>query len=163
MLKKIIGLIIVLSVTLSCDSCGGTKSFTCADLTMTFPSAYEEADAEGEANMLLTDGKSTVSIKRLSFIDAEKQGVNSSYSDAQFAKFFLINSGIDGTVSTYSDVPYYTYYDDAGSVRLFCVAAFYRTPYAYFIVIFATSADREREVRDEFFEIITTATYKIVN
>ncbi len=148
---------------LSFTSCDGTKSYTCADLTMTFPSAYKETDAGAEANMLLTDGKSTVSIKRLSVIDAENQGINSSYSDMQFAKFFLINSDIDGTISSYSGVPYYTYYDDAGGVRLFCLAAFYRSPYAYFIVIFATAADRESEARDEYFEIITTATYKIVN
>ena len=163
MLKRILVLILTLSIVFSLFSCEGEKKFTCADLTLTLPSSYREEDGGESANMLLTDGKSTVSIKRLSIIDAEAQGINSSYSDRQFAEFFLINSDIDGVVSVYSDVPYYTYYDTTGGAGLFCLAAFYRTPYAYFIVIFATSSDREREARDEFFEIITSATYQIVN
>ena len=163
MLRKILVLLVTLSLVLSLFSCSKTKAFTCADLTLTFPADYREEDSGASANMLLSDGKSTVSIKRLSVIDAEAQGINSSYSDRQFAEFFLINSNIDGVVSVYSDVPYYSYYDTSGGVRLFCVAAFYRTPYAYFIVVFATSSDREREARDEFFQIMTSATYKIVN
>ena len=113
--------------------------------------------------MLLTDGKSTVSFKRLSLADAEKGGISPSYSDYQFAEFFLINSGIDGTVASYADTPYYTYYDTADADRLFCLAAFYRTPYAFFIVIFATSASREGDARDEYFKILETATYTIVD
>ena len=163
MLKRLISLLCLIAFSFSLFSCGGDVTFTCLDINLTLPNGYFETDAGESANMLLTNNESTVSIKRLSVVEAEKQGISGSYSAEQFANFFMINNELEGNLASHGDVPYYSYYDTSSSIRLFCIAAFYRTPYAYFIIIFATSPDREAEARDEFFDAMSSVTYNIVN
>ena len=161
MLKRIFSVILATALILCLFGCGGDNIFTCLDLNLTLPDGYYEADAGEGANMLLTNGESTVTVKRLSVIDAEEDGISGSYSAKQFAEFFLKNSGINGTVASKGDVPYYSYYEDSGVGGLFCISAFYRTPYAYFIVIFATDRGREADARVEFFDIMASATFNL--
>ena len=167
MLKRITAIMLALVMAVSLFSCGEEqdeqKVFTCAELSITLSADYREATPTDSTNMLLTDGKSTVTFKRLSVIDAEEEGISPSYTDFQFAEFFLINSDIDGVIARYADTPYYTYYDGEGASRLFCLSAFYRTPYAYFIVIFATSASREADAREEYFAALKSVVYEIVD
>ena len=163
MAKRVISLLVLIVFSLSLFGCGGDVTFTCLDINITLPNGYFEADAGNSANMLLTNNESTVSIKRLSVVEAEAEGISGSYSAKQFAEFFLINNELEGKVASHGDVPYYSYYDTSSSVRLFCISAFYRTPYAYFIIIFATSPDREAEAREEFFGAMASVTYNIVN
>ena len=163
MLKRIISLFVLVGMAVSLIGCGGDVTFTCLDINITLSNGYFEADAGKSANMLLTNNESTVSIKRLSVVEAEEQGISGSYSAKQFAEFFLRNNELEGKVASHGDVPYYSYYDTSSSVRLFCISAFYRTPYAYFIIIFATSPDREAEAREEFFDAMSSVTYNIVN
>ena len=163
MTKRIISALVMLALSISLFACGDSVTFTCLDINLTLPNGYFETDAGEGANMLLTNNESTVSIKRLSIVDAEKQGISGSYSAKQFAEFFLINNELGGMLASNGDVPYYSYYDTTGTVELFCISAFYRTPYAYFIIIFATSSDREDAARDEFFDVMSSVTYNIVN
>ena len=163
MTKRLCVLALLLAFAVSLFGCGGDVSFTFLDINLTLPHGYREEAAPESANMLLTDGESTVTVKRLSIIDAEEQGISGSYSDKQFAEFFLIGSGIDSNIASYGDVPYYSYYESSEAGKLFCISAFYRTPYAYYIVIFATASARESEARGEFFEIMSSVTYNIVN
>ena len=162
MAKRVISLLLAAVLLISLLGCSGDVTFTCLDINLTLPSGYHEADAGDGANMLLTNNKSTVTVKRLSIVDAEKDGISGSYSAKQFAEFFLVNNELEGSITTYGDVPYYSYYDTATATELFCISAFYRTPYAYFIVIFATSAENEDAARKEFFDIMSSVTYNIV-
>ena len=163
MIRRLALLLLVTVLSLSVIGCAGDTTFTCLDLNLTLPDGYYEADAGQGANMLLTNKESTVTLRRLSVVDAEAEGISGSYSARQFAEFFLKNSSIDSKIASHGDVPYYSYYDTTGGVRLFCISAFYRTPYAYFIVIFATSAEKEADARGEFFDAMSSVTYNIVN
>ena len=165
MLKRLLSLFLLISCICSFVSCGEddtpkTETFTSEELSITLSDSFYRVE-DTSSNLLLTDGKMTVSFKRLSFIDAEAVGVSAAYTDVRFAEYFLENSGIDGSVYTYIDTPYYTYYTD-GEDRLFCLASFYRTPYAYFVLIFATSASREKTAREEIFDALKTVEYDIV-
>lgn len=166
MIKRLISLLLLLSCLTGLVACGdeeegGFKTFTSEELSITLSDSFYQAE-DPTSNLLLTNGKMTVSFKRLSFIDAEASGVSAAYSDVRFANYFLQNSGIDSEVFMSGDTPYYTYYSE-GETRLFCLASFYRTPYAYFILIFATSADLERSARDEIFAALKTVEYDIVD
>lgn len=165
MLKRLLIIIMLPCLLLSFISCEddgtGMKRFSSEELSISLSESYYSVEDES-SNLLLTDGKMTVSFKRLSFIDAEASGISAAYSDLRFARYFLDESGIDGEVYIYSDTPYYTYYSE-GDERLFCLASFYRTPYAYFILIFATSASRERAAREEIFSALETVEYDIVD
>lgn len=163
MLKRFLSVLTVVALAFSIVGCAGNVTFTCLDINITLKNGYYEADAGDSANMLLTNNESTVSIKRLSIVDAEKDGISGSYSAEQFAEFFLINNSLDGKIASIGDVPYYSYYDTTGGVELFCISSFYRTPYAYFIIIFATSSAREDAARAEFFDAMSSVTYNIVN
>ena len=162
MLKRVIAILISVALSVALFGCGRDAVFTFLDLNIALDSGYYETEAGEGTNMLLTNNESTVSIKRLSVVDAEKQGISGSYSALQFAEFFLINNELKGNLASYGDVPYYSYYDDASGVKLFCISAFYRTPYAYFIVIFASSSNREDEAREEFFDAMASVTYNII-
>ena len=163
MLKRLLCLLLLLSVAVSFSACGQGNTYTVAELSMTVPKGYAPADNGGNSNLLLTNGQSTVSFKRLSFIDAEESGVHTGYTATQFAEFFLINSEINGAVASHGDTPYYSYYDNNDGVRLFSIAAFHRTPYAYFIIIYTTLASREEEGRRECFDMMETVVYNIVD
>ena len=163
MLKRFLSALTVLALALSIFGCASDVTFTCLDINITMKNGYYEADAGDSANMLLTNNESTVTIKRLSIVDAERDGISGSYSAEQFAEFFLINNSLDGKIASRDGVPYYSYYDTTGGAELFCISAFYRTPYAYFIVIFATSSIREDAARDEFFDAMASVTYNIIN
>ena len=156
MTKRLCVLALLLAFAVLLFGCGGDVSFTFLDINLTLPAGYREEAAPESANMLLTDGQSTVTVKRLSIIDAEEQGISGSYSDKQFAEFFLIRSGIDSNIASYGDVPYYSYYESSGAGKLFCISAFYRTPYAYFVITFITPKAREDEGRVEFYGYMDT-------
>ncbi|MBO5946140.1 MAG: hypothetical protein J6Q69_05975 [Clostridia bacterium] len=165
MLKRLISLLLFISCLLGLVACGdeeeGFKTYSSEELSITLSDSFYQVE-DPNSNLLLSNGKMTVSFKRLSFIDAEASGISAAYSDVRFANFFLENSGIDSEVYMRADTPYYTYYSE-GETRLFCLASFYRTPYAYFILIFATSASLERSARDEIFAALETVEYDIVD
>ena len=160
--KRILALFILLALILSLVGCSAEKSFTCAELTLTLPDGYTERERPDGANMLLSDGSNTVTVRRLSFADAYKEGIPSGYSASQFAELFLERSELEGTLHSYKSTPYYTYYTTREGVRLFCLASFYRTPYSYFIIVFATRAELEEKGREVYFRAIESVRVEIV-
>ncbi len=113
--------------------------------------------------MLLSDGESTVAIRRISLFDAEKEGIPAGLSSGDFAEYFLKKSGIDGVTASHNSTPYYTYYTNDEGVRLFSLAAFLRTPYAYFVIVFSTVDVREAIGREEYFSAIDSIKIQIVS
>ena len=161
MSKRVISLALVFILLFSLFGCG-SNDFTIGELTITLPSGYTERERPENMNMLLSDGKSTVSFRRISFIDAAALGIPTGLSDGEFAEYFLENSGVSGTISSYKSTPYYTYYKDEEGVSLFTLCAFIRTPYAYFIIVFATGKDREEVGRTEYFSSIESIKIEIL-
>ena len=76
-----------------------------------------------------------------------------------FAEYCLEKSGVDSEVNMYGDIPYFTYYNSDSGTRLYCVATFYSTPYAYFYVLYATPSAFESEWREQFLSIADGAFY----
>lgn len=162
MVKRLVSLFLLLALSLSFVSCG-ENTFTCGELTLTLPRGYTERERPDGANMLLCDGKSTITFRRISFIDAESEGIPTGLSGGEFAEYFLEKSGISGVLASYNTTPYYTYYKTSDGVRLLTICAFLRTPYSYFVIVFATGAEREEAGREEFFFAIDSIKINIVD
>lgn len=162
MIKKIFALFLLFALILSFTSCK-ENSFTLAELTVTLPDGYTERERPSGVNMLLSDGEGIVTFRRISFIDAEGDGVPVGLSDDEFAKYFLEKSGISGVIASYNTTPYYTYYQTSEGIRLVNIAAFLRTPYSYFIIVFSTAEEREQIGREEFFSVIDSIKINILD
>lgn len=161
MSKRILSVIVILTLSLSLIACG-ENAFVCGELSITLPGGYTERERPEGANMLISDGKSTLTFRRISLLDASELGIPAGLSAGDFAELFLEESGVTGVISSYNRTPYYTYYAKGASVNLFTLCAFYRTPYAYFILIFATGEERESEGREEYFSALDSVKIEII-
>lgn len=161
-LKRFISLFILVALAVSLVGCSEVNEFTCAELTLSLPDGYTERERPDGVNMLLSDGSNTVTLRRISFSDAYKEGIPSGYSASLFAEYFLEESDIDGKLESYKNTPYYTYYVTKDGLKLFCLASFFRTPYAYFIILFATRAELEEREKAVYFAAIDSIKIEIV-
>lgn len=161
MLKRTLHLFLsvalLLSVALSLLSCD--RELAHAEIILTLPSEYREIDSD-RFDVAATNGTASVGVARISFAAAVEQGISDTYSQLQFAEYFKLISGKDGEVYTYSGIPYFTYTDSTGGDEMFCTATFYRTPYAYFYVLYAVPASEERYYRDAFLEYAAGVKFK---
>lgn len=160
MLKKIITAVLLFATALSITSCGGKKSFTYADLTLTLDRDFYEEDS-ADYDLLVTNGKATAALTRLSFVDAIEQNVSGAMSADAFANYLLLKNGQSADVYMRKEYAYYTYYETTSEGRLYCMATFYRTAYAYVVVLYATSSSREAEYREKFFEYADSAVMSL--
>ena len=154
MLKKTLSLTLVL-LSLFFVSC--SKEHTYAEFTLTAPRDYDEYDSGGAYDLAFTDGQATVGVHRISFVTAEKTGLDISFTPGDFARFFMEKAGVDSLIQTEKGIPFYTYFQTVGGKKYYYLAAFYRTEGAYFTVTCMVEESRAISYIDEFKEIITSA------
>ena len=155
MIKRILSLLLLPIVLVSVFSSGRENVFTHAEFNLPLPKDFYEVEAEN-SDMLMTNGEVTVAVSRYSF---ESDGVPGYLTAEAFAEYCLEKSGISTEVYMYGDIPYFTYYDSSSGARLYCMATYYSTPYAYFSVLYATRAANEGQWREKFFTIADGAYY----
>lgn len=155
MIKRIASLLLLPIMLVSIFACGRDNVFTHAEFNLPLPKDFYEVEAEN-SDMLMTNGEVTVAVTRYSYASDKIP----SYLTAEvFAGYCLEKSGVDSEVNMYADIPYFTYYSSQSGARLYCMVAFYSTPYAYFSVLFATPAELEGEWREQFLVIADGAFY----
>ncbi len=146
MIKRIVSLLL-LSVILVCISaCGRDNVFSHAEFNLPLPDDFYEVEAEN-SDMLMTNGEVTVAVTRYSYAS---DNIPSYLTAEVFADYCLDKSGVDSEVNMYGDIPYFAYYSSQSGSKLYCMVAFYSTPYAYFSVLFATPAALESVWREQF-------------
>ena len=160
MLKKIMTLALVALILTSATSCGKGKSFTYADLTLTFDKGFYEEES-ADYDLLVTNKEATAALTRLSFVDAIEQDTPITLSADEFAEYLLSISGKRYEVYNRGDYAYYTYYEEKDGGNIYCMATFYRTAYAYVVVIYATAASREADYREKFFKYADSAVMSL--
>ena len=160
MLKKIITVILLCATLFSIASCGKKQSFTYADLTLTFDNGFYEEKSE-DYDLLVTNGQATAALTRLSFVDAIKQDISGAMSADAFANYLLSKKGESAQVFMRKEYAYYTYREVTAEGELYCMATFYRTAYAYVVVMYATAASRESQYREKFFEYADSAVMSL--
>ena len=59
-----------------------------------------------------------------------------------------------------SPLAFCEYYDDAGGQELYYFEAFYRSTYAYFVVLFASNGSAAAEAREDFLRLAEGVYFK---
>ena len=160
MLKKILCAVLLIATVITVTACEKPKSFTYADITLTFDKDFREEKSD-DYDMLLTNGEVTAALTRLSFVDALNQNISAAMREEEFAKYLLLKSGKDMEVLRRGDYAYYTYREKTSSGELYCMATFYRTAYAYVVVLYATSVTLETKYSEKFFEYADSAVMSL--
>ena len=147
--------VLVLLVTLSLSlltSCG-EATFTHAEYSISLPSDYDYLeDTDGVYDIAMSNGEAIIGVSRLSFVAADKTGIDISMMPSQFAAYYKAVSKVDSTLEMTGDVPYYVYYLDKGGVKYTVLIAFHRSKHAYFTTTFTVRADAERRYISEFID-----------
>ena len=149
MFKKILTLIITLSLCLSLFSCS-EEVFSYCELRLPLPNDFEEIENEN-FNATYSNGNYAVAVLRVSFVDAIIEGISETMSAYEFGEFWLESCKRRATLKTDSFV-YCEYNDKVGGVKYYYFATFYRSAYAYFTVLFMTVEELKTEGRKDFAE-----------
>ena len=146
--KRILSPILILVMLFSLVGCGD-GGYSHAELHIGLPENFEEIENEN-FDKTYTDGTSVVAILRLSFVACYNEGIPETMTPYEFGDFWLKKCGRVAYMQSEGEVSYATYYDGIGADEHFYLEAFYRSHYAYFVVLFATNAERAEEAFDEF-------------
>ena len=146
--KRIISVILILVLLFSLFGCG-EGGYSHAELRIDLPEDFEEIENEN-FDKTYTDGTSVVAILRLSFVACYNEGIPETMTPSEFGEFWLEKCGRVAYIQSEGELSYATYYDGAGKDEHFYLEAFYRSHYAYFVVLFATNAERAETAEEEF-------------
>ena len=152
MKRRTVSLLLILTFLLSfLISCEREKSFTHCELTLVLDDGFEESESE-DFDLLISNGDIAVSLIRISFDAALKQGIPDNYSVEKFATFFMTKSEKSDSLSEHGDVPYYSYTERVNGRELFYTVTFYRSYNAYFVVAYATDSENREKYEKSFLD-----------
>ena len=177
--RRVLGTLLFVSM-LVLTSCGSTRSYQHCEMILNLPREYERANpkesfkiqgADGvlhsfamsnadRIDLALTNSNSVVALTRISNDAAIKDGIFPVGSALAFAKIYRDLSAVDAEVYQHGEIPYYTYAltSDIG-VDFSFMATFYRTPHAYFVVLYGAVSDVFADMKDSFFSYATSVSF----
>ena len=158
--RTLLTLCSILLVISLITSCSDYKTFNHCELYIRLPSEFEDVGATDSFDLLMSNGDVSVGVSRMSFGAAYENGIPDTLTDKAFAEYFLMQSGKVLTVYTRDGVPYFSYTEELDGNEYYCVATFYRSLYAYFLVLYSTDAHLSEVWREPFLEFATDVTFK---
>lgn len=146
------------ALILSClSSCGGDDFYGHAELRLPLGEEFFEVSEEG-FDKVYTDGNDIVALTRISFDAGNKNGIPETMTPYELCELWLYRTGRSSEIEISENGVIYTiYYEGFGEDEVFYLEAFYRTPYAYFVILCASPISTRDESREEFFRIIDNA------
>ncbi len=147
MIKRIslwLVLSILASLLISCSN--KDQKYSYAELSLPLSADFYETEEEN-FDVAFTNGESVVAVIRLSFSAAIAEGIVETMTPTEFGKYWLKRCGRSADVKNTDSTTYATYYDNNG---YFYLEAFYRSEYAYFVVLFAADSDKEEALKPTF-------------
>ena len=160
MFKRFALLLLALSLSLL-TACTEPMTFSHAELYITLTDDFEETESEGY-DLSLSSGDVSFGLIRISRVAAEESGISDTMSPSELAEFTLGEKGKTGAceIYSYSDIPYFTLYEQVGGREYYTLYTFYRSVYAYFIITFAVPRDKEAEYRETLLEYADTVRFE---
>ena len=150
MVKKIISLILCLSTLVLLPSCGKKDEPKYGHCEMTLPLSSDFYEVEDENfDVTYSNGSYVVAVLRLSFEAAMKEGIPETMTPREFGEFWVEKCDRRATVRT-ETVTYCEYYEYAGLAEFYYFEAFFRSQYAYFVVLFASPSAYDNQAFDDF-------------
>ena len=96
-----------------------------------------------------SNGEYVAAILRISFVAAIKEGIPETMTPYEFGKFWIEKCQRSADIK-YDEVAYCEYNDSTSGEDYFYLEAFFRSQYAYFVVLFATASEMEDAGRVKF-------------
>ena len=141
-------LICFLSCLFSCQE--KMKNVSYCEFGLSLPSYLEVYDSGGSFDLALKSEDLVVGIVRLSFEAAIDDGIPSTLSPLKFASLYrdlIEREDISTEPVQVGDVVYFTYTSDENGSELVYMPTFFKSFYAYFVVMFiGVSTDVESHV-----------------
>ena len=151
MIKKTVSVFLVLLLCFSFTSCrGGETVYSHCELTIPLSNDFSEIENEN-FDVTYTDGETVVAIVRISFKAGLSSGISNLMSAHEFGEYWLERCGRDASIVKGSAV-YCEYYETQGAHEQYYLEAFYRSKYAYFVVLFATAAENREKNLGKYLE-----------
>ena len=149
MYKRIFFLLVIIAVSFQVVSCGdGDKPVAYCEMRIPLEDGFYSVENEN-FDATYTNGKYLVAILRISFVAGIGEGIPETLTPYEFGEFWL--DKCERYANMISDgVAYCEYYDTEGDTEHFYLEAFYRSRYAYFVVLFGTDSARESDGRVDF-------------
>ena len=163
MIKRLLLLLvciaIILSLLTSCQDGDAIFSYCEANLPL-----GEEFKAVSDKNFdaVWSNGKYTVALLRISFVAAVNEGIAETMTPYEFGIFWIDKCGRDANIINDGAV-YCEYYseDVHGEAEVFYLEAFYRSAYAYFVILFAAPPAEEEAGRVDFLNYAKSVYFNI--
>ena len=152
MIKRVFVLLLTVLLSLSFVSCEEENKYSHCELILPLTNDYKSIENE-DFDVTYSNGKSIVAALRISFVAGMNEGIPETMTALEFRDFWLDKLGREAILFD-ADVPYCEYYDGDEGGETFYLEAFFRSRYAYFVVLFATSARNEESGRAEFLSYV---------
>ena len=141
-------------------SCKGNKGvFTYCEMSISLGEDFS-ADEHENFDAVYTNDVYIVAVLRISFMAALGEGIEETMTPYEFGKFYVEKCNRP-TAIVDGEVAYCEYTDISGSVEYYYVESFYRSPYAYFVILFAAPVYARTEAKTDFIKYAQTVNFKI--
>lgn len=153
MLKRILCSALLFAFLVSLVSCGGDGApvLSHCELRLQLPEGYASVDSDSY-DAVYSNGDYMIALTRISFVAGTLEGIPETMTESEFADFYLEKCSREANVIS-DGVTYAEYYEPSGGTEHFYLEAFYRSPYAYFVILFASDVSREAEARGVFLDL----------
>lgn len=149
MFKRAVIFVLIIAISFSVISCQDPDPvFSYCELVIPLTDDFKEISND-DFDISYSNGRYVVAILRISYVGAVSEGIPETMTTVEFAEFWLEKCGRSANVIS-SPIAYAEYYDGSSGVENFYLEAFYRSKYAYFVVLFATKSEAENEGRVDF-------------
>ncbi len=142
---------LIAALFILCASCGKEK-FGHAEMRIPLNSDFESVEIEGY-DSAYSDGKKVVATMRISFEAGFNQGIPETFTPQEFAAFYLKEVGREAEIQKDGYLAFCEYKVKDGELDYYYMLSFYRTKFAYFVVLFTTPSFADESPREEFLKI----------
>ena len=162
MLKRLLLLALSLALSFSVIACSQSQTYSHCEMVLPLADDFYEVE-NADFDKSYSNGIAAVAILRLSFEAAFSSGIPETFNTEEFGRFWLRECGRSAEIVRYEGIAHCTYTESVGETDYFCLAAFYRTYYAYFVVLFTVEDAVRTEWEGEFLRYISNVYFTDYN
>lgn len=155
-----IALFLIIVLLFSLISCDVNREY--CEIGIVLSGEYKEYDADGTFDVAYSNGEMIVGILRFSTEACLEEGIPITMTPLKFADFYKnnIDSGDNATATIeHGDVPYFTYIKENGGIKYLYTPTFYKSYYAYFLIMFITPESLSSGYRVKIFDFVDTVYF----
>ena len=150
MTKKGLSFLVVLSLCFSLFSCSDEKGAPYSHCEFVIPLSEDFYEVENkDFDVSYSNDEYVVAVLRISFVAGINEGIPETLTPYEFGRFWVEKCDRGAYVND-GEIAYCEYYDASGIKELYYLEAFFRSQYAYFVVLFASDSEKDDEAREEF-------------